>query len=216
MGANQMQKTEDNSFTWEKFFLLCLFIFLVLTIYFIPTYIAIRRNLARRWLVLIVNLISGWTVIGWVAAIVWACLDKKIIADKETSFEIIDDYHYSDDETFALQALERFKLNGQIPQVGEGSLTIKIIDNYVKTHGVDNRDYREARKNTMAAVKKYESHRYEHDNDAGFAERALERYQETGELPAAREGSLTSNKIASYISIHGEYSAREAAKFNLN
>jgi hypothetical protein len=146
-------------------------------------------------LVLIVNLISGWSVIGWVAAIVWVCIDKRIIADKEASFQVIDDYHYSDDETFALQALERFKLTGQIPQVRESSLTI----NYVKTHGADNREYREARKNTMVAIRKYESHRYAHDNDVGFTAKALGCYIKTGKLPAAREGSLTSNMIADYI-----------------
>jgi hypothetical protein len=196
--------------------LLCLFFFLVFTVYFVPTYIAFKRIIARRWLVMIVNLIAGWTIIGWIAAIIWACIDKRKTAKEDSNFQVIDDYQYSDDETFAVQALEQFKLTGQIPQVREGSLTFNLIDNYAKTHSAENRDYRETRMKIIASIKEYESQQYEYDNDAEFAERALDRYIKTGKLPAAREGSLTSNKIANYISVHGEYSAQKAAKFNYN
>lgn len=44
------------------------FIFL-LFLYFLPTFIAARRD---RRMVLVVNLFTGWTFIGWVAALAMA------------------------------------------------------------------------------------------------------------------------------------------------
>jgi hypothetical protein len=40
--------------------------------YFAPAYIGhVKRNFAA---ILMVNLLLGWTVVGWIAALIWACV----------------------------------------------------------------------------------------------------------------------------------------------
>lgn len=48
------------------------FILVLLLVLFIPTIVAFRREHPNRWLIFIVNLAFGGTVVGWVAALVWA------------------------------------------------------------------------------------------------------------------------------------------------
>ncbi|WP_182422217.1 superinfection immunity protein [Aureimonas sp. ME7] len=43
-----------------------------LTLFFIPSYIAFRREHPNRWLILAVNIGLGGTGIGWCVALVWA------------------------------------------------------------------------------------------------------------------------------------------------
>jgi hypothetical protein len=38
----------------------------------IPTWMAFRRNHPKRGQITILNVLLGWTVIGWVVAMVWA------------------------------------------------------------------------------------------------------------------------------------------------
>lgn len=42
-------------------------------VYFLPCLIAGARNHPQGGPILIVNLFLGWTLIGWVAALAWAC-----------------------------------------------------------------------------------------------------------------------------------------------
>ena len=45
--------------------------------YLLPTYVAASRNAPRLSSIFLLNLISGWTSMGWIAALVWACVDLK-------------------------------------------------------------------------------------------------------------------------------------------
>lgn len=47
-------------------------ILVILLVVFIPTIVAFRREHPNRWLIFVVNLAFGGTVVGWVAALVWA------------------------------------------------------------------------------------------------------------------------------------------------
>ena len=47
---------------------------LFLAIYFLPTLFAFRRQHYNRGAILVLNLFLGWTLIGWVVALVWACM----------------------------------------------------------------------------------------------------------------------------------------------
>ena len=38
----------------------------------IPSIVAFARNHRHRWAILAVNLLGGWTVLGWVIAAVWS------------------------------------------------------------------------------------------------------------------------------------------------
>lgn len=55
---------------------LCL-IFLALVFYFLPTYIASKREAQHSGAILFINLFFGWTVLGWFAALIWAITEKS-------------------------------------------------------------------------------------------------------------------------------------------
>jgi hypothetical protein len=43
-----------------------------LVIYFVPTIIAVARHHRSALGIFLLNLFLGWTVIGWIAALVWS------------------------------------------------------------------------------------------------------------------------------------------------
>jgi len=53
--------------------LLILFFIVAVLLYFLPSMVAKRRNHRSRGSILIVNIFLGWTFIGWVVALAWAC-----------------------------------------------------------------------------------------------------------------------------------------------
>ena len=48
------------------------FLAVVLAVYFLPTVIAYARVKRNIWAIFALNLLLGWSVIGWVIALVWA------------------------------------------------------------------------------------------------------------------------------------------------
>jgi Superinfection immunity protein len=48
---------------------------LSLAIYFIPTLVAFERLRRNRGAIFVLNLFLGWTLVGWVAALVWAWMN---------------------------------------------------------------------------------------------------------------------------------------------
>ena len=48
-------------------------IFLMITIYFLPTGIALIKGRMNTGAVFALNLLLGWTGIGWIVALIWAC-----------------------------------------------------------------------------------------------------------------------------------------------
>ena len=54
-------------------FLFVVVFYLVLAIiYAIPTIVAFRRNHPNRWIIAVINMVFGGTIIGWGVALVWA------------------------------------------------------------------------------------------------------------------------------------------------
>jgi len=45
--------------------------------YFLPTINAISRKHYASTGIIIVNLLFGWTVIGWIVALIWSYSEKK-------------------------------------------------------------------------------------------------------------------------------------------
>jgi len=78
---------------WEFFLLLNLlpFFLLYLVIYILPSLIAYIRSMHNRKKTLVVNLLLGWTVVGWIVSLVWAVSPKQppvnsgLAADEEWS-----------------------------------------------------------------------------------------------------------------------------------
>lgn len=51
-----------------------LMLLVIVVIYLLPTLIAFGRDHPRRQDVAVVNILFGWTLIGWIAAFLWASL----------------------------------------------------------------------------------------------------------------------------------------------
>lgn len=45
--------------------------------YFLPALIGLLRNHHQKWAILALDTLLGWTLIGWVAALVWAFTKKE-------------------------------------------------------------------------------------------------------------------------------------------
>jgi len=43
-----------------------------LIVYLIPSFVAVARNHDNRFAIGALNLVLGWTVVGWIGALVWA------------------------------------------------------------------------------------------------------------------------------------------------
>jgi hypothetical protein len=53
-------------------------LFLISTlIYVLPTIIAQKTNHPSRTAITVLNILLGWTFLGWVGSLVWACLKPK-------------------------------------------------------------------------------------------------------------------------------------------
>lgn len=52
--------------------LIVLFGVLILVPYFLPTIVAKMRNKRNKNAIVVLNWVGGWTVIGWIVALVWA------------------------------------------------------------------------------------------------------------------------------------------------
>ncbi len=47
----------------------------VLILYFIPTAVAYQKKKKNTGAILALNLLLGWTVLGWIIALIWACTE---------------------------------------------------------------------------------------------------------------------------------------------
>ncbi len=50
---------------------------LLLVVYFVPTLVAMLREHHQTAAIAILNILLGWTLIGWVAALVWSATAIK-------------------------------------------------------------------------------------------------------------------------------------------
>ena len=49
---------------------------LIAAIYFLPLIIAVRRRARSKVGIGLVNFLFGWTVLGWIASLIWAYTDR--------------------------------------------------------------------------------------------------------------------------------------------
>lgn len=56
---------------------------IVIAIYFLPVIIAAIRNMRHAVAISVLTVVAGWTFVGWVVALVWACMDKPESNQKE-------------------------------------------------------------------------------------------------------------------------------------
>ena len=51
-----------------------LVIALIFALYFMPTFIAFLRQHKNKLVIFLLNLLLGWTVLGWVVSLVWSVM----------------------------------------------------------------------------------------------------------------------------------------------
>ena len=50
---------------------------LSLAFYFVPTIVAFAARRRQAWLIALLNLLLGWTMTGWLAALIWALVSDR-------------------------------------------------------------------------------------------------------------------------------------------
>lgn len=58
---------------------------LVLGLYFLPTITAMRRKKKNDGVILLINLLVGWTVVGWLIALVMATSEPSVVVNTSGS-----------------------------------------------------------------------------------------------------------------------------------
>jgi len=48
-------------------------------LYFLPTIVALVRQRHDTVSILLLNLFLGWSVVGWIVALVWACKSDRVV-----------------------------------------------------------------------------------------------------------------------------------------
>ncbi|MBQ3021977.1 MAG: superinfection immunity protein [Clostridia bacterium] len=59
------------------------FLALGIFVYFIPSFIANKKQHTQKTGILLLNIFLGWTFIGWVVALIWANLKDMNVSEKE-------------------------------------------------------------------------------------------------------------------------------------
>jgi Superinfection immunity protein len=49
---------------------------LILVFYFLPAMISSKRKTKHGGMIFFINLVFGWTVLGWIAALIWAIVES--------------------------------------------------------------------------------------------------------------------------------------------
>lgn len=52
-------------------------IIITVLIYFIPTIVCLIRKHTYKFYIIFLNIILGWTLIGWIASLIWSFIDNK-------------------------------------------------------------------------------------------------------------------------------------------
>ena len=48
-------------------------------VYFLPTIVALLREKYDKVSIFLLNFFLGWSVIGWIVALVWACKNDRVV-----------------------------------------------------------------------------------------------------------------------------------------
>ncbi len=80
-------------------------------LYLLPAYIAYKNDNPNKNIILVVNILLGWTTVGWVACLIWAIIDEKGNATDKI-LRNVGGNKYED-----LEKLQKLKESGAITDV---------------------------------------------------------------------------------------------------
>jgi Superinfection immunity protein len=60
---------------------LWLYLISAIVAYFIPSYVAYERKNPHLLAIVLVNILLGWTIVGWIAALVMALVDPRLVSN---------------------------------------------------------------------------------------------------------------------------------------
>jgi hypothetical protein len=63
---------------WGPFLL-----FLLIALYVLPALVASSRHHRQTMAITVLNLLLGWTLLGWVGALVWSCTNPGTVVSRE-------------------------------------------------------------------------------------------------------------------------------------
>lgn len=52
-------------------------VILGIVLYFLPSIIAYKRGHANKGIILLINFLLGWTLLGWIGCLVWSFIDTN-------------------------------------------------------------------------------------------------------------------------------------------
>ena len=100
----------------------------LLAIYFIPTIVAFSRNKNNRTAIFVLNLFLGWTLVGWIVSLVWACIsDKPQTIVMNNSFSENKPIGKTEDKLESLQKLKELLDSGALTQAEFEEQKAKIL-----------------------------------------------------------------------------------------
>ena len=62
---------------------------LFLLVYFLPAIVGFCRKHHQAWTIFALNLVLGWTVVGWIVAMVWAATRASLSPDRRDRQEML-------------------------------------------------------------------------------------------------------------------------------
>ena len=128
-------------------FVAALFFVAVPALYFLPTFEAAKRNHPSLMSIGLVNVFLGWTLIGWVTAIAWACANEKRSADAQEEAPA----------TRTVENAERESLASPDPSDGDYEAAMREFESEARHPGLWARLFAEAAGDEAAAKAKYVS-----------------------------------------------------------
>ncbi len=66
---------------------------LLFVLYFIPTWIAIKKQHSNKTAIILINLLAGWMILGWFIALIWAIKKPENQQDNLNTADEIEKLH---------------------------------------------------------------------------------------------------------------------------
>jgi len=86
---DRMDEIAKNELTWDVFLLIFVLLLIVIGfyVYMLPTFTAYKRNHPQKFWIMMLNLFLGNTVLGWIAALIWARSGEEITNARSVHYE---------------------------------------------------------------------------------------------------------------------------------